>query len=351
MTGSGKDGLRAIGKTFASSKYLSQIDLSRNNNVGNEGIASLVMAAKERAGNATVAFPSLEKLILSECNIGPSGMQSLAEVFSGADANRCKLIYLAISSNPIGSEGCETLARLIAMPEKGSILSCLYISQCSIGNEGVKLLSNAATSNSCIGLTILDLSENSITSDGARVFAESLVGSWPSLVELKLANNDLGSVGVTSVMESLRTRRVWATNDADMTKNQSLQNLDLTCTGCEKEGAIAALNSICLTTLRLFNNRLGSEGFRSCSTLLRGGHISIESLDLGGNNADEESVVVLLNAIADKVDDGIASKLAVLEIGGNKFGAKAMEALTQLKQVWPRLDVAHDKPIDEADED
>ena len=111
------------------------------------------------------------------------------------------------------------------------------------------------------------------------------------------------------------------------------------------------MNSICLTTLRLFNNRLGSEGFRSCSTLLRGGHISIESLDLGGNNADEESVVVLLNAIADKVDDGIASKLAVLEIGGNKFGAKAMEALTQLKQVWPRLDVAHDKPIDEADED
>jgi hypothetical protein len=37
----------------------------------------------------------------------------------------------------------------------------------------------------------------------------------------------------------------------------------------------------------------------------------------------------------------------VLEIGGNKFGDKAMEALTKLKQVWPHLDVAHDKPIQE----
>lgn len=351
MTGSGKDGLCAIGKTFASSKYLSQIDLSRNENIGDEGIACLVKAAKERVGNETVAFPSMEKMILSECNIGPSGMLSLAEIFSGTEANRFKRIYLAIGSNPIGSEGCETLARLIAMPGKGSILSCLYASQCCIGNEGVKLLSNAATSNSSSGLSLLDLSENSITSDGARALAESLVGSWPSLVELKLANNDLGSEGVTSVMESLRTRTAGANDDADTIQNQSLQNLDLTCTGCKKEGAIAALSSNCLATLRLFNNRLGSEGFRSFSALLRGGHPSIVSLDLGGNNADEESVVVLLNAIADIADDGIVSKLAVLEIGGNKFGAKAMEALAKLKQACPHLDVAHDKPIDEADED
>jgi Ran GTPase-activating protein (RanGAP) involved in mRNA processing and transport len=330
---------------------LTQIDLSRNSDIGNEEIACLVKAAKERAGDETVAFPSLEKLILSECNIGPKGMKNLAEMLLGTDANRCKLIYVAISSNPIGPEGCEALARLIAMPEKGSMLSCLYMSQCSIGDEGVKLLSNAATSNSCCGLTHLDLSENSITSDGARVFAASLSGSWPSLVDLKLAKNDLGSEGVMSVMESLRSRSVRATDDAEKTKNQSLKNVDLTCTGCEKEGAIAALNSSCLTTLRLFNNRLGSEGFRSLSALLHGGHPSIENLDLGGNDADEESVIVLLNAIADKVDDGAASKLSVLEIGGNKFGAKAMDALTKLKQEWPRLDVAHDKPIEESDED
>lgn len=346
VIGSTKDGLQALGKTFSSSKYLAQIDLSRNNNIGNEGISCLVEAAKEHAGNEMVVFPSLEKLILSECNIGPLGMQSLAEIFLGGNVNRSKPIDLVLSSNPIGSEGCGTLAKLIVLSGGGSILSSLHLSQCSIGDEGIQLLSNA-TSNSCTGLTFLDLSENSITSDGARVFAGSLVNSWPSLVELKLAKNDLGSEGVTSMMGSLRTRSNGATDDAAKTKNQSLKNLDLTCTGCGKEGANAALNSACLTTLRLFNNRLGSEGFRSISAFLHGGHPSIENLDLGGNNAGEDAVIELLNAIADKVDDGAASKLSVLEIGGNKFGDKAMEALTRLKQVWPHLDVAHDKPIQE----
>jgi Ran GTPase-activating protein (RanGAP) involved in mRNA processing and transport len=347
VIGSTKDGLQALGKTFSSSKSLAQIDLSRNKNIGNEGISCFVEAGKEHAGNEMVVFPSLEKMIVSECNIGPLGMQSLAEIFLGANVNRSKPIDLVLSSNPIGSEGCGTLAKLIALSGGGSILSSLHLSQCSIGDAGIKLLSNAATSNLCTGLTFLDLSENSIISDGARVFAGSLVNSWPSLVELKLAKNDLGSEGVTSMMGSLRTRSNGATDDAAKTKNRSLKNLDLTCTGCGKEGANAALNSACLTTLRLFNNRLGSEGFRSISAFLHGGHPSIENLDLGGNNAGEDAVIELLNAIADKVDDGAASKLSVLEIGGNKFGDKAMEALTKLKQVWPRLDVAHDKPIQE----
>ncbi len=177
---SSKEGLQTLGKTFSSSKYLAQIDLSRNNNIGDEGISCLDEAAKEHAGNEAMAFPSLKKMILSECNIGPLGMQSLAEIFLGANANRSKPIDLVLSSNPIGSEGCRTLAKLIVPCGRGSILSCLHISQCFIGDEGIKLLSNAATSNSCMGLNLLDLSENSITSDGARVFAGSLVKCWPS---------------------------------------------------------------------------------------------------------------------------------------------------------------------------
>ena len=39
----------------------------------------------------------------------------------------------------------------------------------------------------------------------------------------------------------------------------------------------------------------------------------------------------------------------MLEIGGNKFGNDAMEALNRLKLVFPKLDMAHDKPIQEAE--
>ena len=111
-----------------------------------------------------------------------------------------------------------------------------------------------------------------------------------------------------------------------------------------------------LTTLRLFNNRLGSDGFYAIAPLLQGGHPSIENLDLGGNTADEDAVVALLNSIADNntgttINEGnnFTSTLSVLEIGGNKFGNDAMEALNRLKLVFPKLDVAHDKPIQEAD--
>lgn len=358
----GKDGLHAIGKTFASSNSLKLINLSRNNNIGNEGIQSLANAAAKDDNDDVVAFPSLEKMILSDCNIGATGVQSLTELILGSTSdnsnNRSTPIDLAISSNPIGSEGCGILSNLCASPDgKGSMLSQLHLSQCSIGDEGIKLLSAAAMSNSCTGLSVLDLSENSISRVGIKAFAESLVESWPDLVELKLAKNELEGEGVASVMGALITRSDETNEEessAEKKRNSTLQNLDLTGTNCGVEGAKAALMSGGLSTLRLFNNRLGSDGFESIVSLLRGGHPSIENLDLGGNDAEEDAVVALLNAIANRNNecgDAVSNKLSVLEIGGNKFGDEAMEALTELKRVWPQLDVAHDKPVQEAEEE
>ena len=326
------------------------------------------------SSSATTALLSLETLILSDCNIGPLGMLSLAQVLTpSADDSmrRAQAINLTISSNPIGAEGCNTLSRLVSIPRdkegeggggssSSSILSHLFMSQCSIGDEGlVNLLKSAASP----GLSVLDLSENSITKDGVKVLAESLTRSWPDLVELKLAKNELESEGVVALMKSLITRSDkvgHSTEEEEEKKNATLDNLDISCTNCGIEGAKAALMSGGLTTLRLFNNLLGSDGFYAIAPLLQGGHPSIENLDLGGNNADEDAVVALLNSIADNhnttkrgasINEGsnFTSTLSVLEVGGNKFGNDAMEALNRLKLVFPELDVAHDKPIQEAD--
>ncbi|KAL9189558.1 hypothetical protein ACHAXT_009233 [Thalassiosira profunda] len=345
----GSKSLGAIGKTFASSKHLKHIDLSRNGDIGDEGMASVAKAAKENARDCGVAFPSLEKLVLAECNIGPAGMESLAELLSGPDNNRSKPIALGLGSNPIGADGCNSLAKLCAVPGKGSMISHLQISQSSIGDDGVGLLSKAALANPCTGLSVLDLSENSITKDGAKSLADSLAGSLPDLVELKVAKNDLGGEGVSSIMEVLASEGDGG-RGVSTGKNATLQNLDLSHTKCEISGAKAVLTSRSIKTVRLFDNRLGSDGFRAIAPLLQGGHPSIENLDLGGNNADEDAVVALLNSIADKQDGQADSTLLVLEIGGNKFGDTAMEALTELKRVWPRLDVAHDKPVQQGAE-
>lgn len=148
----------------------------------------------------TAALPSLETLILSDCNIGPSGMQSLSQVLeqpsSGDVISRAHPINLTISSNPIGPAGCDTLSRLISIPRdedegggnpSSSVLSHLFMSQCSIGDEGlVNLLKSPVTTTmntlcNFSDITVLDLSENSITKDGVKVLAESLARSWPDL--------------------------------------------------------------------------------------------------------------------------------------------------------------------------
>jgi len=378
LTRRGKDGLQAIGRTFGSSNHLKQINLSRNQNIGNDGMITFATSiVKTTVSDNMASLPSLETLILSDCNIGPLGIQSLAQVLTPLTDNirRAQPINLTISSNPIGAEGCDTLSKLISIPsdkegEGGggssspSILSHLFISQCSIGDEGlVNLLKSSASTTTTMGhfsgLSFLDLSENSITKDGVKVLAESLTRSWPDLVELKLAKNELESEGVVALMKSLITRsdKVGHSTEEEEEKNTTLDNLDISCTNCGIEGAKAALMSGGLTTLRLFNNRLGSDGFYAIASLLQGGHPSIENLDLGGNNADEDAVVALLNSIADNntttgttINDGsnFTSTLSVLEIGGNKFGSDAMEALNRLKVVFPELDVAHDKPIQEA---
>lgn len=354
----GRDGLYEIGKTFVHSRFLTHLDLSRND-FGNEGIVQLSKAA---AGNDemngmgvdTVSFPVLEQLVLSECSIDAAGMDVLAEILLGQEDNkrRPKRIHLAIGSNPIGPEGCHSLVKLLSCADNGSIISHLQASQCSIGDDGMEILSSNGSSRQHV--EILDISDNTITKEGAKKLAQSLLSrSWPDLLELKVAKNELGSEGVTAILGSLITRcdisdELSGTDSSSTEKNSSLKNIDLSYTNCGAEGAKAALMSGGIDTLRLFGNTIGSDGFDAIAPLLQGGHPNIENLDLGGNNAEEESVVKLLDSIADKKDDSTHSKLAVLEIGGNKFGDKAMEALTRLKSVWPELDVAHDKPVGES---
>ena len=324
-------------------------------------------AATQSVGENDVPFSGLEQLILSECNIGVSGMEDLAKclIKRGKDAGQCQRVHLNLSSNPIGNRGCASISQLCAVPSFGSVISKLQLSGCSIEDKGIKTLSSAAKCNPCIGLTALDLSNNSISHFGAEVLADLLHMSWPDLVELNLAKNNIGSAGVVMIIQAL-LQRSDITNDHPMISNETimvikslvqqsdafsganstLKSLDLTETNCGIEGASAALMSGGLTSLRLFNNKLGSDGFYSVANLLRGGHPSIEHLDLGGNAADEDSVVALLDAIGNIQGDGtIINKLSVLEIGGNSFGDKADAALKRLKSVLPRLDVAHDKPV------
>jgi Ran GTPase-activating protein (RanGAP) involved in mRNA processing and transport len=335
------NGMAALGKTFGPSRSLRKLILSRNERLKDEGIIALCTSASTRCKELDrVAFSALQELDLAVCGVGSAGVQSLAQLLQTTADNSTvggRSLSLTLSANLLGHDACNSLAPLLC---DTLLLSSLSLANCNIGNEGTNLLCMAVTSGQCNSLKTLDLSDNDIGAEGAAALGKSLwndnaVG-WTQLVDLRLAGNNLSASGVKNVMDALTSK------DEDG-KNQTLQSLDLTQTNCGVDGAAAALQCQSLSSLRLFNNKLGAEGFQRLANELKGGHASLVNLDLGGNDASEASVVELLTALTQD-GQGFASKLRLLEIGGNQGGHNVEEAVKKLKQAYPELDVARDRP-------
>lgn len=360
--GLSKKGMTALGKTFGISPTILSLNLSRNTKVGDDGLASFCAAAIERSRNNSRAseerelgptvFPVLKQLNLSECNITSCGLKSLSEflllgkervVSSNSHSNSSNAnLSLQLNSNPIGNGGMMSIAPLISH-SPSSVLISLSMIECDIGDEGIRALTSALeNSGPCReGLQFLDLSKNKIGPEGGRLLGESLKrlcletgsSSWGSLTELHLAGNPLESEGVVGLCNGIYNN------------GSSVVNLNICETSCGSEGAIAALRLPTLTSLRLFNNKLGSEGFEKITPLLKGGHVNLVNLDLGGNSAETDAVVGLLRVFLEKMDgENTASALRVLEIGGNEIGDGAEVVFKEIEAQMPELDIARDRP-------
>lgn len=309
-------GFAAVAKAFAGLS-LKELNLSRNDKAGDDGIQSFCGHVKSQS------FPKMERLILSECKIGVSGVAFLCEALARIDG--CQKIELAINDNAIGVKGCVALGNLISSP--GQKLSSLHMARCAIGDEGI---SNLSSGGSVVGLENLNLAENGIAPAGARALA-NILGSFKDLNQLVLAGNPLESEGTQSIAQSLGG------------ESSSLAVLDLSATQCGKEGAAAILScKNSLLQLRLFGNKIGSAGFDAITPKL-GTCTTLKELDLGGNDAGAGAVMGLLRAVAND-----SNSLVVLEIGGNETGHEVENFInTELKRTRPNLDVARDKPRSE----
>lgn len=350
--------MEAIGACFGGSQQLRHLNLSRNETIGSGGLVLICRAGKESAlrieTGMTLAFPRLEYLDLSECKIGPQGVQALTtclvEEPDESDERRSKL-ELMLASNPLGKDSCSSLSKLLRCPRDGSsYIISLSLARCSIGDDGVEALVLSST-GSGEGLRMLDLSHNGITSIGAQKLSEALSADkreegghgFADLGELRLAGNSLGGDGVRYICISLQQLSDLR-DDPTVGGNATLNILDLSETNCGSDGAASALRCGALSSLLLFNNSLGTDGFYAIATWLRGGHPSIDTLDLGGNRAGEEAVAMLLREVAAPTSGKKQSALRTLVIGGNSFGNTVATALKEVQAARPELDIAHDRP-------
>jgi len=319
---------------------------------------------------------------------------------SGGVRRRNGMLDLTLDRNAIGENAGEHLARIVStsggngdggdsssgglpsmLPSQQpstSILRCLKIRNCAIGDAGLRALLRSTTTTTTSTniqpysshLEVLDLTGNDITglgSLGDSAVTDALA-SLSNLSELTLANNpQIGSEGIVALKSSLAGRR--------------LRCLDLTNTRCGVDGALAFLSHsssdddgcgggggvVTVETLRLFDNHLGSEGFEAIAnswmetTAADEGGVKkqlllppIGDLDLGGNRASAKAVVSLLRAVLlasereNKLrgggDDDGGLRLRTLEFGGNDAAGEDVEILIEkLEKIRPDLDVVRDK--------
>lgn len=343
---SGKS-MEYIGATFSMSLYLNHLNLSRNPDVGNDGIINFCKGAAETGTKIgddceVKGFSGLKYLDLSQCNLGAAGVQALSEFFLRFKDNKNR-ISLKLNENPIGNEGMRSLANMISpsvLEKRGdlsSLLVSLSLQKCNVDDEGIQILTSSVTKLGCLGLQELDLANNKFGEKGAKLLATSFQSSsptgkvWSTLNELNFAGNKLGCDGIIDLCEGICNLEM-------------INSLNLCETSCTTDGAIAAIRLKNVKSLRLFNNKLGSTGFDLIAPLLEGGHSSLVNLDLGGNSAKGKAVASLLKAFLMN-DDGIKnSTLQVLEIGGNEINAEAEEILKELERKVPLLDIARDRP-------
>lgn len=321
--GMGPVGFQAIIRCLGNSQKLRELNLSRNESIRN---AATVADFMKRDDETSPFFPRINNLDLADCGIDGE----FAAIFFPILLSEGRKLTLRLSGNPIGDDGFRSLFNGHEHLEK------VYLSSCGIGDASMALLASLKATN--MPLTLLELSNNSISAPGAFSLSKCLhgdVGSAESaclarLIDLNLAGNPLGEDGIVALTAGAQQ------------KIPRLQALDLTDTKCGVTGAVAAVRDSRVASLRLFNNNLGPEGFRALEETLRGGHPTLVSLDLGGNRADEAAVVALLSALIIP-DTSFESKLRTLIVGGNKGGSDVEAMVKRVKEVRPEIDIARDK--------
>ncbi|XDV40987.1 hypothetical protein PO909_009945 [Leuciscus waleckii] len=163
--------------TATSSAELSECGIT------DEGCAALASALRSNPSQ-------LRTLNLSYNKLGDLGVK----LFSAGLANpHCKLEILRLYSCSVTDEGCAALAS--ALRSNPSHLRTLDLSGNKLGGSGVKLFS-AGLANPHCKLEILWLSECSVTDEGCAALASALRSNPSHLRQLSLSGNKLGDSGV-----------------------------------------------------------------------------------------------------------------------------------------------------------
>ena len=214
---------------------------------------------------------------------------------------------LDVSRNSIMTEGAETLAKII---QQSTCLETLDVSSNKIGVNGALVLAEALHTNS--SLHVLKVSCNAIGAEGAILLSEGLVHNH-TLQELDVSYNEIGVNGARALAEALHT-------------NNSLQVLNVSDNAIGDDGAKALTEALhtnnCLQVLNISCNSIGVDGAKALAEALHT-NSSLQKLYVIGNAIGDDGAKALAESLYTN------NSLEVLDISFNAIGVDSAKALAE----------------------
>ena len=308
-------GALAIAKALVRMSNLKILDL-QGNPITDNGASALIKTVKDLRKDFQV-YVTISNSLLNKSNLR-FVKESLDLLYKGHDksslctALKCctNLQTLDLSDNSIGSDGAVVLAER---------LKCgTNLQYNCIGSDGAVALAEGL--KCCTNLHTLNLSYNSIGSDGGMALAEGLK-CCTNLQTLYLSYNSIGSNGGVALAEGLKC----CTN---------LQTLCLSYNNIGSDGAVALAEGLkCCTNLHTLNlsyNSIGSdggmalaEGLKCCTNL--------QTLYLSYNSIGSNGGVTLAEGLK------CCTNLQTLDLSDNSVGFYSAVALAEGLQCCTNL--------------
>ncbi|KAJ9472921.1 RAN GTPase-activating protein 1 [Diplonema papillatum] len=241
---------QALGNVLKINWDLIRLNLSWNN-IGHRGAKALA-AAMEKHTLFTVDLGG-------QGGLGDDGCTYICDAWKeyGKDGVHNNL---ALWQNDIGKAGAQAVATLL---QERALVIDLNLSWNSIGSEGLLRIGRALVASPPGKTTLksVNVSHNIVGNTGAKEFAKVLEMSFPTLEKINLSNNEVSDEGADALAKALA-------------KNTTLKHLDLSRNKIGDEGARAFGEAVrankTLMTLQLQHNAFGDDSKTLLSDCMRG---------------------------------------------------------------------------------
>ena len=264
------------------------------------------------AREATSAISS-KPIVFTEIGTDPVETQAILYCLKEAIASNIKRVIF--ESSAMEDDGLRQVATSIC--EESCKLDQVNLTSSGITDDAMLSFLEISAGHSFLGVKILGLRGNDISSEGARYLACVLFNDWCHLEELHLGNNRIGDLGVEYFSEAL------------CSGSSRIHTLDLSSNGITHNGVFhlsRALSSpVCnVTRLYLQKNKILDFGMQDLCESLCTADCNLRVLFASSNEITDDGIMFVEKALAHK-----SCNLQELYLGYNLVTDKGVKSLLQ----------------------